>query len=71
MSPRRDTCRATCASLRVDVSFKAPDRTWSAGVNRPTLNLFLYDVHKDARFSTSGRHQGFRLPKEKTLVSRG
>jgi hypothetical protein len=38
-----------------DVSFKMPDRTWSAGVNRPTLNLFLYDVHKDARFTTAGR----------------
>src|SRR4051794_19525810 len=40
-----------------DVSFKAPDRTWSAGVNRPTLNLFLYDVHKDTRFTTTGREE--------------
>ena len=38
-----------------DVSFKTPDKTWSAGLNRPTLNLFLYDVHKDARFTTAGR----------------
>jgi hypothetical protein len=38
-----------------DVSFKTPDKTWSAGVNRPTLNLFLYDVHKDVRFTTAGR----------------
>ena len=37
-----------------EISFKPPDKTWSAGVNRPTLNLFLYDVHRDPRLAASG-----------------
>ena len=38
----------------IDVSFEAPDRTWSAGVNRPTVNLFLWEVKRDARRPQSG-----------------
>src|SRR5438046_6974579 len=38
----------------IDISFDAPDRSWGASVNRPTVNLFLWDVKKDARFAQSG-----------------
>jgi len=31
----------------VDVEFHQPKREWSARVNRPTLNVFLYDLHEN------------------------
>ncbi|MDQ1395090.1 MAG: hypothetical protein QOG64_349 [Acidimicrobiaceae bacterium] len=38
----------------IDISFDAPDRTWGAAVNRPTVNLFLWDVKRNARFARAG-----------------
>lgn len=32
----------------VDVVFEAPDRDWAARVNRPTINLYLWDVRRSA-----------------------
>jgi len=31
----------------VSVSLDAPNRPWSAGITRPTVNLFLFDVRED------------------------
>ena len=31
----------------VDVAFEAPDRDWGAGLTRPTVNLFLWDVRRN------------------------
>lgn len=31
----------------IDVSFAAPDKNWGAGVTRPTINLFLWDVRRN------------------------
>ena len=31
----------------IEVSFEQPKREWSARLNRPTLNLFLYDVREN------------------------
>lgn len=31
----------------VDIEFDRPKREWSARLSRPTLNLFLYDVHEN------------------------
>ena len=31
-------------SKNVDVSFEAPDSDWGAGVTKPTLNLYLWDL---------------------------
>jgi hypothetical protein len=33
----------------VDITFDQPKREWSARLNRPTLNLFLYDVHENKK----------------------
>jgi hypothetical protein len=33
----------------VDIAFDQPTREWSATVNKPTLNLFLYDVRENAK----------------------
>jgi hypothetical protein len=33
----------------VDIKFDIPKREWSARLNRPTLNLFLYDIRENAK----------------------
>jgi len=33
----------------VDIKFDMPKREWSARLNRPTLNLFLYDIRENAK----------------------
>jgi hypothetical protein len=30
----------------VDISFDMPDREWSSKVSKPTVNLYLYDLHE-------------------------
>lgn len=41
----------------VDVSFEAPDRDWSAKLNRPTVNLFLWDIRKSASRARAGMEE--------------
>ncbi len=31
----------------IDISFEMPNREWSASVSRPTVNLYLYDIHEN------------------------
>jgi len=38
----------------VDVSFAAPDRDWGAGVSKPTVNLYLWDVRRNAEEREAG-----------------
>lgn len=38
----------------IDISFEAPDRDWGAGVTRPTVNLFLWDLRRNAAAATAG-----------------
>jgi hypothetical protein len=33
----------------VDIVFDQPKREWSARLNRPTLNVFLYDLHENKK----------------------
>ena len=33
----------------VDIKFDMPKREWSARLNRPTLDLFLYDIRENAK----------------------
>lgn len=41
----------------VDVSFAAPDRAWGAGLTRPTVNVFLWDVRRNSSRMTAGLAQ--------------
>jgi len=43
----------------VDVSFAAPDRAWGAGVTRPTVNVFLWDIRRNLALSTTGLGQHY------------
>lgn len=39
----------------VDIAFEAPDRDWSAGVTKPTVNLYLWDVRRNLDEREAGR----------------
>jgi len=41
----------------VDISFAAPDRAWGAGVTRPTVNVFLWDIRRNTVRTTGGLAQ--------------
>jgi len=43
----------------IEISFDQPKREWSARLNRPTLNLFLYDVREN---NILRQHQWEQLP---------
>jgi len=32
----------------VDICFKMPDREWASTLSRPTVNLYLYDIHENS-----------------------
>ncbi len=46
----------------VDIAFEQPKREWSARLNRPALNLFLYDVREHLKMRGSHQWQVERLP---------
>ena len=39
----------------VDIRFERPDKEWSAGVSKPTINLFLYDVRENHELRSNQR----------------
>ena len=39
---------------RIDVAYEAPDSTWSAGITRPTVNLFAWDIRRNSSEATGG-----------------
>jgi hypothetical protein len=41
----------------VDLSFDAPDRTWGAGLSRPTVNVFLWEIARDSAYRSAGMQQ--------------
>jgi hypothetical protein len=32
---------------QIDVAYEAPDNEWSSGINRPTVNLFVWDIRRN------------------------
>jgi hypothetical protein len=41
----------------VDVAFDAPDKDWAARVSRPTVNLYLWEVRRNAGEQDAGRER--------------
>ncbi len=41
-------------SREVDVAFDPPDREWGAALNRPTVNIFLWNILKDGARTVAG-----------------
>src|SRR6476661_1473508 len=38
----------------VDVSFELPNREWSTGISKPTINCYLFDVRENRDLRQSG-----------------
>ena len=38
----------------IAVAFERPDKQWSAGISQPTVNVFLWDVHRDSHNARAG-----------------
>jgi hypothetical protein len=53
----------------IDIDFDQPRREWSARLNRPTLNVFLYDVREHVKLRSSQQWRVERLP-DGTAVQR-
>jgi hypothetical protein len=49
--------RVPLTARAVDVSFDPPDRTWGAGLTRPTVNVFLWDISRDPGHMKTGIQQ--------------
>lgn len=41
-------------SVEVDVSFDLPNREWSGGISKPTLNCYLFDIHERRQLREEG-----------------
>ncbi|HVC14926.1 MAG TPA: Pvc16 family protein [Acidimicrobiales bacterium] len=41
----------------VDLSFRAPESSWTASLARPTVDVFLWDIAQSDRSNSSGRDQ--------------
>src|SRR5687768_4152326 len=39
----------------IDIRFELPNREWAAGVSKPTINLFLYDVRENHELRSNER----------------
>lgn len=54
----------------IDIAFEQPKREWSARLNRPTLNLFLYDIREHLKMRGSHQWKVERLPNGTALQRR-
>jgi len=55
----------------VDIVFDMPDRQWSSTISKPTVNLYLYDIHenRDLReYEWSTAHNGGRATMSKLPI---
>jgi hypothetical protein len=41
-------------SSEIDISFEIPNREWSAGIAKPTLNCYLFDIRENRELRQSG-----------------
>ena len=41
------TKRGLLDPAEVDIKFEMPNRSWSASVSKPTVNIYLYDVREN------------------------
>jgi hypothetical protein len=49
--------RVPLPEATIDVSFRAPEGSWTASLARPTVDVFLWDVARSARTSSTGRDE--------------
>lgn len=55
----------------IDITFAVPTRDWSAGINRPTINFYLYDIVENVRMrETEFERQRFETREAQRLRPR-
>lgn len=54
----------------IDIRFDQPKREWSARLNRPTLNLFLYDVRENVKLRQYSPHWVVEKEAETSVTQR-
>ncbi|MEZ4832329.1 MAG: Pvc16 family protein [Caldilineaceae bacterium] len=54
----------------VEITFDQPKREWSARLNRPTLNLFLYDVRENVSLRNRTQRQSVEPGRREVLIQR-
>ena len=50
----------------VDISFDMPSREWSASISKPTVNIYLYDIHENHDL----RDNEWRLERNNGIVTK-
>jgi hypothetical protein len=45
---------AALPAHEVDISFDPPDKTFAGSVNRPTLNVYMWDVRRNGSYTSTG-----------------
>jgi hypothetical protein len=54
----------------VDVSFDAPNRTWSGSISKPTINIFLHDIRENLTLKQSAEYTYERDSKGRVIKSK-
>ena len=54
----------------VDIVFHQPKREWSARLSKPTLNLFLFDLHENLTLRTAEAYETIARPDGTTEIKR-
>lgn len=52
----------------IEIAFDQPRREWSARLNRPSLNVFLYDVRENTSLRPNHQQQWRRDPSQRTVT---
>ena len=52
----------TVSRQNVDIKYDLPSRDWASRLNRPTINLFLFDIRENLRLR--GAEQNRQIPRE-------
>ena len=62
--------RGKLDSGEVDVSFQMPTRQWAAGISRPTVNLYLFDIRENTELKNPNPWVVRRGPDNTAIKSR-
>ena len=62
--------RGNLDSGEVDIAFDMPTRDWAAGVSKPTVNIYLYDIRENTEFKNPAAFAVRRGPNNTSIKSR-
>ena len=56
--------------LEIDIAFEKPDKEWSAGVSKPTVNFYLYSIQENTELRTSVARIPTRGPNNTAILAK-